>query len=111
MAADWLARIFPQTPMRGSLHLLLRGTNFQIKVWEALLRIPAGEVVSYRTLARMTGNPRAQRAVGTALAHNRIALLIPCHRVIRESGDVGQYRWGSERKSALLAYESAAALR
>lgn len=90
------------------LHLLLRGTNFQVKVWEALLTVPPGDAVSYRTLAGMTGNPRAQRAVGTALAHNRIALLIPCHRVIRESGDIGQYRWGSERKSALLAYESAA---
>ena len=53
----------------------------------------------------MTGNPRAQRAVGTALAHNRIALLIPCHRVIRESGDIGNYRWGSERKLAMLAWE------
>lgn len=106
-----IARLFTGERTDQPLHLLLRGTNFQIKVWEALLQVAAGEVVSYQTLARMTGNPRAQRAVGTALAHNRIALLIPCHRVIRESGDVGQYRWGSERKSALLAYESAIALR
>lgn len=92
---------------QAPLHLLLRGTNFQIKVWEALLKIPAGEIVSYQILASMIGNPRARRAVGTALAQNRIALLIPCHRVIRESGEIGQYRWGSERKEALLAYESA----
>ena len=92
------------------LHLLLRGTNFQIKVWQALLKIPAGEVVSYSQLAGLTGTPRAQRAVGTALAQNCIALLIPCHRVIRENGDSGQYRWGGERKSALIAYESARAL-
>jgi AraC family transcriptional regulator of adaptative response/methylated-DNA-[protein]-cysteine methyltransferase len=94
-------------PQKAPLHLLLRGTNFQIKVWEALLRIPNGEIVSYKTLAAMVGNPGARRAVGTALAQNRIALLIPCHRVIRESGEIGQYRWGSERKSALLAFESA----
>ena len=105
--AEVIGRLFAAERPDQPLHLLLRGTNFQIKVWEALLRIPAGEVVSYRTLARITGNPRAQRAIGTALAHNRIALLIPCHRVIRESGEVGQYRWGSERKTALIAYESA----
>lgn len=107
--AGTIKSLFADEPSGQPLRLLLRGTNFQVKVWEALLKIPAGEVVSYQTLARMTGNPCAQRAVGTALAHNRIALLIPCHRVIRESGDVGQYRWGSERKSALLAYESSAA--
>jgi AraC family transcriptional regulator of adaptative response/methylated-DNA-[protein]-cysteine methyltransferase len=109
--AATIARLFavgnlpepPQVPLR----LLLRGTNFQIKVWEALLKIPVGEIVSYQTLAAMIGNPHARRAVGTALAQNRIALLIPCHRVIRESGEIGQYRWGSERKNALLAFESA----
>lgn len=95
-----------QAHQEPPLHLLLRGTNFQVKVWEALLAIPAGEIVSYRHLAELSGNPRAQRAVGTALAHNRIALLIPCHRVIRESGEMGHYRWGSERKNALIAYES-----
>jgi AraC family transcriptional regulator of adaptative response/methylated-DNA-[protein]-cysteine methyltransferase len=109
--AATIARLFAagtlQQPQQAPLHLLLRGTNFQIKVWEALLKIPAGEIVSYQTLAAMIGNPRARRAVGTALAQNRIALLIPCHRVIRESGEIGQYRWGSERKNALLAFESA----
>ena len=109
--AATIARLFAfgnlQQPQQAPMHLLLRGTNFQIKVWEALLRIPGGEIASYQTLAAMIGNPRAQRAVGTALAQNHIALLIPCHRVICESGEIGQYRWGSERKKALLAYESA----
>lgn len=106
--ADTIQSIFTGRNAEQPLHLLLRGTNFQVKVWEALLKIPPGEAVSYGTLAGMTGNPHAQRAVGTALAHNRIAVLIPCHRVIREGGDIGHYRWGSERKSALLAYESVA---
>jgi len=107
--ATTIARLFSGDASHQPLHLLLHGTNFQIKVWEALLRIPPGEVVSYQGLAGLVGSPRAQRAVGTALAHNRIALLIPCHRVIRESGEIGQYRWGSERKNALLAFESASA--
>ena len=89
------------------LHLLLRGTNFQIKVWEALMNIGSSQVVSYGTLAGLAGSPKAQRAVGSALAANRIAYLIPCHRVIRESGDVGVYRWGSDRKAMMLAWEKA----
>ena len=105
--AGTIGGLFVGDNRQAPLHLLLRGTNFQIKVWEALLTIAPGELVSFGTLAGIAGNPRAQRAVGTALAHNRIALLIPCHRVIRENGDIGQYRWGSERKAALLAYESA----
>ncbi len=100
-------KLFPDGDCHRPPPLLLRGTNFQIKTWEALLKIPSGQIVSYRTLAGLAGTPRAQRAVGSALAQNRIALLIPCHRVIRENGDSGQYRWGSERKSALIAYESA----
>ena len=102
---DTIAALFARVGQQP-LHLLLRGTNFQIKVWQALLQIPAGELISYSGLASLSGIPRAQRAVGTALAQNRIALLIPCHRVIRENGDSGQYRWGSERKTALIAYES-----
>lgn len=90
------------------LRVLLRGTNFQVKVWEALLRVPPGRVVSDGDLAAATGNPKAARAAGSAVGQNRIAVLVPCHRVIRESGDFGQYRWGSERKAALLAWESAA---
>jgi AraC family transcriptional regulator of adaptative response/methylated-DNA-[protein]-cysteine methyltransferase len=94
-----------QAPQK--LHLLLRGTNFQIKVWKALMNIGSSRVVSYSTLARLAGSPKAQRAVGGALAANRIGYLIPCHRVIRESGDVGVYRWGSDRKAMMLAWEKA----
>lgn len=102
-------QVFPGTPQPGRLHLLLRGTNFQLKVWEALLRLPPGQRVSYTQLAAMAGTPKAQRAVGSALAANPIGYLIPCHRVIRESGDSGHYRWGEERKAALLAWEAARA--
>ncbi len=105
-AVRLMAQVFPGTPQPGRLHLLLRGTNFQLKVWEALLRLPPGRRVSYTQLAGLAGAPRAQRAVGSALAANQIAYLIPCHRVIRESGDSGQYRWGGERKAAMLAWEA-----
>lgn len=101
------ARVFTATPEPGRLHLLLRGTNFQIKVWEALLRVPAGALVSYGRLAELAGAPGAQRAVGSALAANAIAYLIPCHRVIRSGGDSGAYRWGAERKLAMQAWEAA----
>lgn len=105
--ATQLAReIFPLRSAAGRLHLLLRGSNFQLKVWEALLRIPPGHLASYSQLSRLAGVPRAQRAVGSALAANVIAYLIPCHRVIRETGVIGEYRWGSERKQALIAWEA-----
>jgi AraC family transcriptional regulator of adaptative response/methylated-DNA-[protein]-cysteine methyltransferase len=91
------------TPLR--IHL--RGTNFQIKVWEALLRIPPGAVTSYEGLAAQAGRPRASRAVGTALGRNPIAVLIPCHRVIRKLGEFGNYRYGTSRKKALLGWEAA----
>lgn len=99
------ARVFPAAPQAGKLHLLLRGTNFQIKVWEALLRIPTATLVSYRQLADGIGAPAAARAVGGAVAANAIAYLIPCHRVIREDGTVTGYRWGPERKLALHSWE------
>ncbi len=98
--------IFPESPTRGRVHLVLRGTNFQIKVWEALIHTEFGRLVTYRQLAHGIGSPRGQRAVGSALAANQIAYLIPCHRVIRDSGDTGQYRWGPERKLAMLAWEA-----
>ncbi len=91
------------------LHLLLKGTNFQIKVWEALLKIPAGRVVSYRDIAMLAGQPGASRAVGSAIGSNTIGYLIPCHRVIQKIGTTGQYRWGSNRKKAILAWEAAQA--
>ena len=87
------------------LTLHLRGTNFQLKVWEALLTIPAGSVTTYEGIASKIGKPGATRAVGTAVGHNPIAVLIPCHRVIRKVGDFGNYRYGELRKKALLARE------
>jgi len=94
---------------RGKLNIHLRGTNFQLKVWEALLKIPSGTVTTYEGLAERIGQPAASRAVGTAVGHNPIAVLIPCHRVIRKVGEFGNYRYGASRKKALLAYESIAA--
>jgi AraC family transcriptional regulator of adaptative response/methylated-DNA-[protein]-cysteine methyltransferase len=89
------------------LPLFLSGSNFQIKVWEALLNIPAGQAVSYQGLAAALGKPAAARAVGNAVAHNHIAVLIPCHRVLRGAGEFGKYRYGTPRKMALLAWEHA----
>ena len=88
-----------------SLNVHLRGTNFQLKVWEALLQIPAGAVTTYEGIASKIGKPKATRAVGTAIGHNPIAVLIPCHRVIRKVGEFGNYRYGVLRKKALLARE------
>lgn len=88
------------------LRLHLRGTNFQLKVWQALLAIPEGRLVSYGKLAEMIGSPGSARAVGTALGQNPIGFLIPCHRVLRASGEIGGYKWGIERKKALIAYEA-----
>ncbi len=104
-------RIFSQRPGDGvsPLTLFLAGTNFQIKVWEALLRIPPGAVVSYEDLAASVGRPRAVRAVACAVGGNPVSFLVPCHRVIRKSGDLGGYRWGLTRKRAMLAWEAARA--
>lgn len=103
--APLVTRIFssgmPDTPLK--LHL--RGTNFQIKVWEALLNIPAGAVTTYEHIAAQIGRPNAVRAVGTAVGDNPIAYLIPCHRVIRKSGEFGNYMYGSARKKAILVKE------
>ncbi|HKI54410.1 MAG TPA: methylated-DNA--[protein]-cysteine S-methyltransferase [Anaerolineales bacterium] len=87
------------------LNVHLRGTNFQLKVWEALLQIPVGAVITYAGIASRIGKPGAMRAVGTAVGHNPIAVLIPCHRVIRKVGEFGNYRYGALRKKALLARE------
>jgi len=94
-----------QTP--SSLHLVLSGTNFQIKVWEALLQIPPGVVVSYKDIAMRIGMPSASRAVSNAVAQNPIPVIIPCHRVIREAGEFGGYHYGTARKKALLGWEAA----
>lgn len=89
---------------RPVLHL--RGTPFQLHVWRALLEIPEGTLVGYQTLAKAVGHPKASRAVGTAVGANPVALLIPCHRVIRQTGVLGNYRWGAERKKILSAWEA-----
>jgi AraC family transcriptional regulator of adaptative response/methylated-DNA-[protein]-cysteine methyltransferase len=100
-------RIFSRAPERGApLQLWVRGSPFQVKVWQALLRIPPGAVASYGDVAAALGAPQAARAVGSAVAQNAIAYLIPCHRVIRQTGVVGDYRWGGARKKAMLAWES-----
>jgi AraC family transcriptional regulator, regulatory protein of adaptative response / methylated-DNA-[protein]-cysteine methyltransferase len=88
-------------------NLLIKGTNFQIKVWKALLSLPEGWLVSYQDIASYIGQPKALRAVANAIAINPIAYLIPCHRVIAKSGKINQYRWGESRKKALVAYEAA----
>jgi len=103
--ASLIAPIFDIRYQGKHLNLHLRGTNFQLKVWEALLQIPVGKVTTYEGIASRIGNPSAMRAVGTAIGHNPIAVLIPCHRVIRKVGDFGNYRYGSQRKKALLARE------
>jgi AraC family transcriptional regulator of adaptative response/methylated-DNA-[protein]-cysteine methyltransferase len=101
------ARLDALAGQRLPIRLWLRGTNFQIKVWEALLRVPEGELVSYSHLASAAGMPTAVRAVASAVAANPVAWLVPCHRVIRSSGVLGQYRWGPERKAALIGWEAA----
>ena len=87
------------------LPLDVRGTAFQHRVWNALRAVRPGEPVTYATLARAVGSPRAAQAVGAACAANRLAVAIPCHRVVREDGELAGYRWGLERKRALLARE------
>jgi len=93
-----------------TLRALVRGTAFQVRVWRALLQVRPGTLVSYGRLAACLGHPAAARAVGGAVGQNPLAYLIPCHRVIRETGIVGDYRWGQVRKRAMLAWESALSL-
>jgi AraC family transcriptional regulator of adaptative response/methylated-DNA-[protein]-cysteine methyltransferase len=90
---------------RPELPLDLRGTAFQVKVWQFLLSVPEGEVISYRELAARIGRPKAVRATASACAANRVCVLVPCHRVLRSDGSLGGYRWGLERKRALLDAE------
>lgn len=91
----------------SQLKLHVKGTDFQLKVWETLLRIPIGEVVTYGDIAKKLDSPKANRAVGSAVGSNPIAYLIPCHRVIQSTGLFGQYHWGSIRKTAIIGWESA----
>ncbi|WDD99689.1 bifunctional helix-turn-helix domain-containing protein/methylated-DNA--[protein]-cysteine S-methyltransferase [Thalassomonas actiniarum] len=100
-------KIFASPLERGKIHLVLKGTNFQVKVWEALINSQASQQLSYSQVAQLVGSPGASRAVGTALASNTIGYLIPCHRVIKSNGELGNYRWGVDRKSAMLGWERA----
>jgi AraC family transcriptional regulator of adaptative response/methylated-DNA-[protein]-cysteine methyltransferase len=110
-AADLLGRIFAGDGKRASsgLSLWISGTNFQIQVWRALLAIPPGGLLSYQHVARLIGRPAAARAVGNANAANPVGYLIPCHRVLRGSGEIGAYRWGAPRMSAMVGWEGARA--
>lgn len=91
----------------NEIKLHLKGTDFQIKAWEALLKIPMGQLSTYGDIAQSIDKPKASRAVGTAIGNNPVAFLIPCHRVIQSSGQIGQYHWGSNRKCAMIGWEAA----
>lgn len=104
---DALAVIQNQIRGKDKIKLHIKGTGFQIKVWEALLKVPFGRVISYSGLSNIIDSPKASRAVGSAVGANPVAILIPCHRVIRSTGIIGEYHWGSARKTAILGKESA----
>ncbi|HEX5151600.1 MAG TPA: methylated-DNA--[protein]-cysteine S-methyltransferase [Parafilimonas sp.] len=91
----------------SQIKLHLKGTDFQLKVWESLLKIPMGNLSSYGEIARQVGNANASRAVGSAIGSNPVAYLIPCHRVIQSSGTIGDYMWGNTRKTAIIGWEGA----
>jgi AraC family transcriptional regulator of adaptative response/methylated-DNA-[protein]-cysteine methyltransferase len=109
LTRPYIYRIFSRAGGDGGrpLTLLLKGTNFQIKVWEALLKVPRGALTCYEDLAAAIGQRRACRAVGAAVGRNPVAFIIPCHRVIRKVGMIGDYHWGAARKKAMLAWEAA----
>jgi AraC family transcriptional regulator of adaptative response/methylated-DNA-[protein]-cysteine methyltransferase len=92
------------------IKLHLKGTDFQLKVWETLLKIPMGSLSTYKDIAGRLGNANASRAVGSAVGDNPVAFLIPCHRVIQSSGAIGQYHWGATRKTAMIGWEAAKAV-
>jgi AraC family transcriptional regulator of adaptative response/methylated-DNA-[protein]-cysteine methyltransferase len=95
------------TPSKQKLHVFVKGTNFQVKVWEALLRLPLGSVTTYQGIAQQIENPKAMQAVGSAVGSNHVAYLIPCHRVIRKDGVLGEYRWEATRKKSIIGWEMA----
>lgn len=88
------------------IQLHVKGTLFQLKVWEALLQIPMGDLSTYSTVAEMIDNPNASRAVGTAIGNNPVAFLIPCHRVVKSNGEFGEYHWGNLRKAVIIGWEA-----
>jgi len=106
-ARAMLERIFaPRAENNSKLPLVLMGTNFQVRVWQALLAIPEGAVTTYATIARGLGSDKAVRAVGTAVGRNPVSYLVPCHRVLRKSGAIAGYHWGLSTKRKILAYEA-----
>ena len=107
--APYVKKIFARSGKKPRIPLVLKGTHFQIKVWEALLAIPEGRVTSYADVARAIGKPSAVRAVGSACGKNTITYLVPCHRVLTSSGGLGGYNGGVERKETILAWEAARA--
>ena len=100
--APWVAAIFAS---KGNIDLHVMGTPLQIKVWEALIRIPSGFVTTYSSIAKYIHNPKAVRAVGTAVGRNPLSFIIPCHRVLLKSGELGGYHWGTPVKRMILAFE------
>jgi AraC family transcriptional regulator of adaptative response/methylated-DNA-[protein]-cysteine methyltransferase len=102
----YISSIFEKECKQPELVLHVQGTNFQTNVWKALLKIPYGKLTTYGQLANSIAKPKASRAVGTAVGANPIAFLIPCHRVIRATGIIGEYRWGKVRKQCILAWEA-----
>ena len=98
---------FSNIPESEDVILHLKGTDFQLQVWQALLKIPSGRLSTYGDIALEIQKPRAVRAIGTAIGKNPVAYLIPCHRVIQSTGHFGQYRWGATRKTAMIGWESA----
>lgn len=104
-------KIFEETGGSGKIRLHVKGTPFQLKVWEALLRIPSGRLLTYGDLASEINQPSASRAVGTAIGSNPVAYVIPCHRVIQSTGLFGGYMWGPDRKTAIIGWEMAQASR
>jgi AraC family transcriptional regulator of adaptative response/methylated-DNA-[protein]-cysteine methyltransferase len=107
LTQDFMRKIFQPELGQKKLHAFVKGTNFQIKVWEALLRIPAGGIATYQDIAQSIQKPKALQAVGSAVGSNHIAYLIPCHRVIRKDGILGHYRWSSTRKKTMIGWEMA----
>ncbi len=111
LTQNFSTKIFSQRDFfnekKQRLHVLVKGTNFQVKVWNALLRIPQGQVITYQTIAQSIQQPKALQAVGSAVGANHIAYLIPCHRVIRKDGVLGEYRWDAVRKKSMVGLEMA----
>lgn len=109
LTSSFADEIFSKVPLKNErgegLHVFVKGTNFQIKVWEALLKIPSGNVTTYQCIGESIQSPRAMQAVGSAVGSNHIAYLIPCHRVIRKDGILGEYRWSSVRKKSIIGWE------